>query len=80
MVIINGFGRCELKTTKFCGYKNTVRSGLGLVYELLSHEELTGHLLLIWWCCIRVKLTVLGSSGHSVKFSLKSRNILQRET
>lgn len=80
MVIRNGLGLRELKTTKFRGYKNNVRLGSGLVYELLSRGELAGQLLLIWWRCVTVKFVVLGFSGHSVKFSLRSRNILQRET
>jgi len=78
-VILNRLGLCELKTTKLSGCKNNVRFGLGLVYELLSHEELTAHLLLTCWCCVTAKFVVLRYSGRSVKFSLKSRNILWRE-
>lgn len=59
MVIINALGLCELKITKFCGYRNNARLGLVLVCELLSHEELAGHLLLIFLCCVIVKFMVL---------------------
>lgn len=67
MVIINSLGLRELKTAKFCGYKNTAGLGLVLVYEHLTHEELTGHLGRIWWCCLVVKFVAFGHIHPEVK-------------
>lgn len=67
-VTINGPASQELETTKFCEYSGHVRGEFRLVYELLSHEELSGCLSLMWWGRVTEKFMVLGSRDRSVQF------------
>lgn len=39
-----------------------------LLYGLLSHEELSARLSLMWWGCVKEKLMMLGSGDRSLQF------------
>lgn len=49
-------------------YHGHVMGEFRLVCELLSHEELSGCLSLMWWGYVTEKFMMLGSRDHSAQF------------